>query len=88
VLVPFVAFVGLDVGGLVVLDGLVVLAGFVELVPLVPLVPLVVLAGLGGPLAAGFVALAVALAVVTLLLVVDEVVGLVLVLLAYSNLDS
>ena len=66
-LVPFVAFVGLDVGGLVVLDGLVVLAGFVELVPLVPLVPLGVSSGLGGPLGSGFVALA----VVTLLLVVD-----------------
>jgi hypothetical protein len=57
-------FIVLDVGGLVVLDGLVVLAGFVELVPLV------VLPGLGGPLGAGFVALAVAF-VVALLLVVD-----------------
>ena len=91
--VPFVAFVELDVGGLVLLVGLGA-GGFVVFVvpsvPLVPLVPLVALAGLGGPLGAGLgtVELVALVALVGIGFVVDGFVGTTLVLLACKSLDS
>jgi hypothetical protein len=83
--VPFVAFVELDVGGLVLLVGLGA-GGFVVFV--VPSVPLVVLAGLGGPLGAGLGTVELVALLVGIGFVVDGFVGTTLVLLACKSLDS
>jgi len=88
--VPFVAFVELDVGGLVLLVGLGAGGFVVFVVPSVPLVPLVALAGLGGPLGAGLgtVELVALVELVGIGFVVDGFVGTTLVLLACKSLDS
>lgn len=83
--VPFVAFVELDVGGLVLLVGLGA-GGFVVFV--VPSVPLVALAGLGGPLGAGLGTVELVALLVGIGFVVDGFVGTTLVLLACKSLDS
>jgi hypothetical protein len=86
--VPFVAFVELDVGGLVLLVGLGAGGFVVFVVPSVPLVPLVVLAGLGGPLGAGLGTVELVALLVGIGFVVDGFVGTTLVLLACKSLDS
>jgi hypothetical protein len=99
--IPFVAFVELDVGGLVLLVGLGAGGFVVFVVPSVRLVPLVALAGssgsfgagLGGPFGAGLgtvelVALLVGIGFVGIGFVVDGFVGTTLVLLACKSLDS